>query len=58
VTNAQGEVVSAFYGKIYRDIGRYHFTYCLNPDGTRNVEFDPRRNLFPRLGGRGVVGAP
>jgi hypothetical protein len=25
------------------------FTYCLNPDGTRNLEFDVKRNLFKDL---------
>jgi hypothetical protein len=25
------------------------FTYYLNPDGTRNLEFDPKRNLCPNL---------
>jgi len=56
IVDAEGRVVSALYGKIYGDI-RYFigtkvprsglaFTYYLNPDGTRNVEFDPQRNLF------------
>ena len=56
ITDAQGKVLSAFYGKIYGEIGFFlgvkaptsglGFTYFLNPDGTRNVEFDPKRNLF------------
>ena len=56
VVDGEGKVVSAYYGKIHGDI-RYFigtkaprsglaFTYYLNPDGTRNVEFDPKRNLF------------
>lgn len=56
VTDAQGNVISAYYGKIHGDIRFFigtrvpwsglAFTYYLNPDGTRNVEFDPKRNLF------------
>jgi hypothetical protein len=50
--------ISALYGKIYRDIKfsignntrntlvYIEFTYYLNPDGTRNTEFDPQKNLF------------
>ena len=43
------------YGKIINDFefglqgaktARISFTYYLNPDGTRNMEFDPERNLF------------
>lgn len=45
----------SIYGKIYRDIefapinsptAKIRFRYYLNPDGTRNVEFDPAKNLF------------
>jgi len=42
--DAQGRVVKAWYGKIYGDF--FDMVYYLNPDGTRNVEFDPKRNLF------------
>ena len=42
--DAQGNVVKAWYGKIYGDF--LDMVYYLNPDGTRNVEFDPKRNLF------------
>ena len=42
--DAQGKVVKAWYGKIYGDF--FDMVYYLNPDGTRNVEFDPKRNLF------------
>lgn len=44
-TNTQGAVSSAWYGKIYGNM-QGEFTYFLNPDGTRNVEFDFHRNLF------------
>lgn len=49
---------SVMYGKIQRDIGfraggkgtaGVDFTYYLNPDHTRNLEFDPKRNLFTDL---------
>ena len=36
--------MKAWYGKIYGDF--FDMVYYLNPDGTRNVEFDPKRNLF------------
>lgn len=52
----QGNIEKAMYGKIYRDFYCYYdhfndeikvrFIYYLNPDGTRNVEFDKTRNLF------------
>ncbi|MEJ2202307.1 MAG: hypothetical protein P8X63_15010, partial [Desulfuromonadaceae bacterium] len=53
--NEQGEVDKGMYGKIVGDIrfapwegngGAFRMYYCLNPDGTRNLEFDPKRNLF------------
>jgi hypothetical protein len=38
----------AHYGKIYGDF--MNFTYYLNPTpNDRNVEFDPKRNLFTNL---------
>lgn len=49
---------SVMYGKIQGDIGfraggkgtsGVDFTYYLNPDHTRNLEFDPKRNLFSDL---------
>ncbi len=45
-TNAVGEITNALYGQIRGRInGR--FTYYLNPTpNDRNVEFDPKRNLF------------
>jgi hypothetical protein len=54
--DSNGNVISALYGKIYYDVshgpmtkdGAYlRFMYYLNPDGTRNMEFDSARNLFP-----------
>ncbi len=39
-----GTIVKAFYGKIYGDF--FDMVYYLNPDGTRNVEYDPKRNLL------------
>jgi len=55
-----GKFDRAMYGKIVSDIelrsnrreGKLpsiEFTYYLNPDYTRNLEFDPKRNLFPDL---------
>lgn len=49
---------SVIYGKIQGDFGvraqgagtaGIDFTYYLNPDHTRNLEFDPKRNLFTDL---------
>jgi hypothetical protein len=53
-----GKLVRAMYGKIYGDIvfeprtsrtAFIRFKYFLNPDYTRNMEFDPKRNLFTGL---------
>ncbi len=59
--DAKGGVAKAMYGKIHapfifdaRGIDPWGhtkkqyvaFTYYLNPDGTRNVEYDPKRNLL------------
>ncbi|MDT8317355.1 MAG: hypothetical protein RQ824_05125 [bacterium] len=58
----EGKLVRAMYGKIQRDIRfdprskRIHFTYYLNPDYTKNLEFDPKRNLFKNLPDRERVG--
>ncbi|KAF0220890.1 MAG: hypothetical protein FD174_887 [Geobacteraceae bacterium] len=50
---------NAMYGKIQRDVevramgegtAGVAFTYYLNPDHTRNLEFDSKRNLFTDLG--------
>lgn len=53
-----GRAVKAMYGKIPGEIAlmvtvnphpaiSISFTYYVNPDGTRNIEFDPKRNLIP-----------
>ncbi|WP_145915408.1 Ig-like domain-containing protein [Geobacter anodireducens] len=53
-----GNLVRAMYGKIYGDItfepkgnktAEISFKYFLNPDYTRNMEFDHKRNLFTGL---------
>jgi len=52
--DSNGKIVSAFYGKLTGDDfghnlrqGKFDFTYCLNPEpNSRNMEFDPKRNLF------------
>lgn len=51
----KGNITSALYGKIHGDFqfdhrGRVTFTYYLNPTpNDRNVEFDPKQNLFKNL---------
>jgi hypothetical protein len=55
-----GEPEGGMYGKIYRGISlglwtyrtnvTVNFEYYLNPDGTRNTEFDTRSNLCPNPG--------
>jgi len=65
-TNSSGAIVSALYGKIYGDIvglnfghGRIGFTYYLNPEpNSRNMEFDPKKNLFKNLKPMEQVTAP
>ena len=56
-----GKLVQAIYGKIQSDISvypGYHktaaivFTYYLNPDHTRNLEYSGKRNLFEDLPSR------
>jgi hypothetical protein len=50
-----GKITSAHYGKIVGDLRfwgnrRLRFVYCLNPTSLdRNMEFDPKRSLFPNL---------
>lgn len=65
IVNEEGKIVGSKYGKIYGPIEsgvgkQYHmrFTYYLNPDGTRNLEFDPKRNLFKNLKPLEQVTAP
>lgn len=68
-TRKEGEkIVSANYGKISRDIdfdiinsdtAFLFFTYYFNPTpNDRNMEFDPRRNLFTNLGTSEEVSEP
>jgi hypothetical protein len=56
VVDAGGKLITANYGKIYGPVkfspranGKWvlDFVYYFNPDKTRNMEFDPKRNLFP-----------
>jgi hypothetical protein len=64
-----GNITSAFYGKIYGEFGGYvdmrktifrlGFTYYLNPEpNSRNMEFDPKKNLFKNLKPLEQVTAP
>ena len=58
-TNEAGIVTNAYYGKIHGDFefggasakgGYLKFTYYLNPTSNdRNMEFDPKQNLFKNL---------
>lgn len=65
VLDPSGKVISALYGKIHGNLecdplnsekGMLRFTYYLNPTSLdRNLEFDPKRNLFPdRLAGTNI----
>jgi hypothetical protein len=48
VYDEKGKIKSALYGKIYGDF--MSFTYYLNPTpNDRNMEFDPKQNLFKNL---------
>jgi hypothetical protein len=48
VLDENGNVKSALYGKIYGDF--MQFSFYLNPTpNSRNVEFDPKRNLMKNL---------
>lgn len=55
VLDEKGRIKSALYGKIDGDIQfwgnrKVRFNYCLNPNpNDRNMEFDPKRNLFGTL---------
>jgi hypothetical protein len=57
VLDENGNVKSALYGKIYGDF--MQFSYYLNPTpNSRNVEFDPKRNLFKKLSDMEGVSQP
>jgi hypothetical protein len=65
--DSNGNIIKALYGKIHGDIEigglkrpklQLAFTYYLNPDGTRNLEFDPKRNLFEGLSSLEEVNEP
>jgi hypothetical protein len=65
VVDPDGKVISAWYGKINgpvifdaRGNGTVDIAYHLNPDTSRNVEFDPKRNLFTSLKQDERVGDP
>jgi hypothetical protein len=55
ILDKDGNIESALYGKIHGDFqldhhGNIGFTYYLNPTpNDRNVEFDPKQNLFKNL---------
>jgi hypothetical protein len=51
MVDKNGNVVKAYYGKMEGDFRVYkkcevNFSYYFNPDGTRNLEEDPKKNLF------------
>lgn len=60
------KIIKAMYGKIRgpieieprREPTEVYLTYYLNPDYTRNLEFDPKRNLFGNLPEREQVNEP
>jgi hypothetical protein len=68
VLDSQGRVIRSWYGKIpgpfvFDPRGRdsrsfVNFVYYLNPDSTRNLEFDPKQNLFRNLTTDEQVSAP
>jgi hypothetical protein len=67
VLDENGRVKSAWYGKIDGEFnwdpknfptGEVIFTYYLNPDGTTNLEFDRKRNLFGELPVENTVHRP
>lgn len=67
VLDDKGQVKSAWHGKIDGELewdasnfptAQVTFTYYLNPDGTPNLEFDRKRNLFADLPDENMVGNP
>ena len=64
---ANGNLQQAMFGKVLGEInfaclsgenGEVGMHYYLNPDYTRNLEFDPKRNLFTNLPPREGVALP
>lgn len=60
----EGKLKRAMYGKILDEIkfaalsknGEIGMHYYLNPDDTKNLEYDPEKNLFKSLpSGEGVA---
>lgn len=51
ILGPDGQIVGAWYGRVYgqrADIARLpmlRMDYDINPDGTRNVEYDPERTF-------------
>lgn len=45
VLDNEGKIVKALYGKIYGEIF-FNMVHYLNPDGTRNMEYDSEQNLM------------
>ena len=67
VLDEKGQVKNALYGKIDGDFewdasnfptAQVTFTYYLNPDGTPNLEFDRKKNLFLDLADEHTVRRP
>lgn len=64
VKDEDGKIISALYGKIHGDFqfdhkGELTFTYYLNPTpNDRNLEFDPKKNLFKNLSSQEEVREP
>jgi hypothetical protein len=57
VTDEKGKIISTCYGKIYGDFLK--LTYYFNPTpNDRNLEFDPKRNLFGKVPPVDRVSAP
>ena len=67
-SDGEGNIVEGLYGKIHGNIefsrfgysnGQIRFTYYLNPTSNdRNIEFDPDKNLFKKLGNMNQVTMP
>ena len=67
VLDGKGQVKSGLYGKIDGEFewdasnfptAQVTFTYYLNPDGTQNLEFDRKKNLFLDLADEHIVRRP